>query len=216
VRSVFAGTPAYLGRIDSETRCAFWPHDPSEHDFDPAGLIEVDLAFTPEAAVAKEIDWGEVQVDDCYAGPNGVVHGTTLGPSWPEFRLSGVVYLEQGYVRSLPERLRPPCPPRGMAGYAYECMSTAYWPDTDDPRAGRRYAGHHAEITDERGGVARLAVYPPGRSKQPGVQPMTMWLDLSSPEQCDAGPRSLTTIGTGDAPKRGAVFLISGELSDGT
>jgi hypothetical protein len=40
-----------------------------------------------------------------------------------------------------------------------------------------------------------------------------MWIDLTSSEQCDAGAESLTTIGVADAPKRGALFLISGELS---
>jgi hypothetical protein len=212
VRSVFAGTPAFLARIDSATRCAFWAEDPVDHGFDPGGLIDVDLIRTPAAAAAKEIDWADVQADDCFAGPNGTVHGTTLGPSWPELSLSAVVYLEQGYLQSLPEHVRPACPPKGMQAYAYECMSTVYWPHIDDARAGKRYAGHHAMITDERGSVARLAVYPPGRSRQPGAQPVTMWIDLSSSEQCDAGPQSLTAIGTGDAPKHGAVFLICGQL----
>ena len=45
------------------------------------------------------------------------------------------------------------------------------------------------------------------------MRPVTMWIDLASAEQCDAGPDSLTTIGVGDAPKRGALFLISGQLS---
>jgi hypothetical protein len=40
-----------------------------------------------------------------------------------------------------------------------------------------------------------------------------MWIDLASSEQCDAGPGSLTVIGTGDLPKSGALFLISGRLS---
>jgi hypothetical protein len=43
---------------------------------------------------------------------------------------------------------------------------------------------------------------------------MTMWVDLASPEHCDAGPGSLTEIGAGDAPKCGALFLISGQLSN--
>jgi hypothetical protein len=41
-----------------------------------------------------------------------------------------------------------------------------------------------------------------------------MWIDLACAEQCDAGPQGLTTIGVGDAPKRGALFLISGQLPD--
>jgi hypothetical protein len=42
---------------------------------------------------------------------------------------------------------------------------------------------------------------------------MTTWLDLASAEQCDAGPDRLTEIGTGAAPKRGALFLIAGQLA---
>jgi hypothetical protein len=216
VRTVFVATPAFLGRIDGETRCAFWAEEPVDHDFAPGRLIDVDLARTPSAAAAKEIDWTDVQVDDCFAGPNGLVHGTTLGPGWPELRLAAAVCLEQGYRQSLPDELRPLCPPKGMDGHPYECMSVVYWRHIDDARAGRRYAGHHAVITDERDTVARLAVYPPGRSKQAGVKPVTMWVDLASAEQCDAGPASLTTIGTGDAPKHGAVFLICGHLDDGS
>jgi len=35
MRTVFIGTAGFLGRIDSETRCAFWAEDPTEHGFDP-------------------------------------------------------------------------------------------------------------------------------------------------------------------------------------
>jgi len=211
MRTVFVGTSAFLGRIDGETSCAFWAEEPVDHDFDPARLVEVDLALTPAAAAAKEIGWDEVQVDDCFSGPGGGVFGTTIGPSWPELRLVGQVCLEQGYAASLGDR-RPACPPPGSQGHPYESMSVVYWPHIDDPRAGIRYAGHHAVVTAEQGTVARLAVYPPGRSLRAGTQPATMWIDLASSEQCDAGPDSLTTIGVGDAPKQGAVFLICGRL----
>jgi hypothetical protein len=213
MRCVFIGTPGYLGRIDGPTRCAFWAENPDEHQFDPNRLIEIDLACTPSAAQAKEIGWDEVQVDDCFTGPNGNVSGTTLGPSWPELRLTGGVYLEHGFVAALPASLRPISPPPGLGGHPYEYQTTVYWPDLDDPRAGRRYAGHHAEILDERGSLARVSVYPPGRSANPATQPVTMWIDLASSEQCDAGPDSLTAIGTRDAPKSGALFLINGQLS---
>jgi hypothetical protein len=92
-------------------------------------------------------------------------------------------------------------------------MTAVYWPGLDDPRAGRRYAGHCAEILQEQGSLARVAVYPPGRSAQPNVHPVTMWIDFASSEQCDTGLESLTTIGVGDAPKRGALFLISGHCT---
>ena len=72
MRCVFVGTPAYLGRVDGPTRCAFWAEAPQAHDFDPARLIEVDLACTPSAAQAKEIGWDEVQVDDCFTPFTGM------------------------------------------------------------------------------------------------------------------------------------------------
>jgi hypothetical protein len=214
MRCVFFGTPAFAGRIDGETRCGFWAEEPVDHGFDPQRLITVDLARTPSAAAAKEITWDAVQVDDCFTGPNGTVSGTTLGPRWPELRLAGAVYLERGFVASLPAALRPACPPAGMEGQPYECTAAVYWPHLDDPRAGKRYAGHHAEILQEQGSLANVAVYPPGKSQQPHARPVMMWIDLASSEQCDAGPGSLTTIGTGNGPKRGALFLISGQLPD--
>jgi hypothetical protein len=212
LRSIFLGTGAFLGRIDSETRCAFWADDPVDHDFDQTKLIEIDFGRTPSAAAAKEIGWDEVQVDDCFTAPNGVVSGSTLGPRWPELHLAGAVYLEVGFVESLPSASRPSCPPAGMRGHGYEYMTCVYWPDLDDPRAGRRYSGHHAEILEERGQLARVAVYAPGGSDRPAAQPVTMWIDLSSVEQCDAGPDSLTKVGVGPAAKSGALFLTNGQV----
>jgi hypothetical protein len=216
MRSIFVGTPGYLGRVAGLTQCAFWAHDPEEHGFDAARLIEVDLACTPSAAQAKDIGWDEVQVDDCFSGPNGTVGGTTIGPRWPELRLTGGVYLERDFAAGLPELARPSCPPLGADGRDYEYMTEVFWPHVADPRAGTRYAGHHAEVLEERGTLAKLSVYPPGRSLDPNASPVAMWIDLASCEQCDAGPGSLTTVGTGDAPKSGAVFLISGRLSTET
>jgi hypothetical protein len=69
-----------------------------------------------------------------------------------------------------------------------------------------------AEEPVDHGSSARVAVCPPGRSRQPEARPVTMWIDLASPEHCDAGAASLTTIGTGDAPKEGALFLITGQV----
>ena len=211
-RCVFHAMAGFIGRIDSETRCGFWAEEPTDHAFDPGRLITVDLARTPAAAAAKQIGWEEVQVDDCFTGPNGVVSGTTLGPRWPELRLAGVVYLEHGFMTSLPAALRPACPPPGASGEACEYTTVVYWPGTGDPRAGNRYAGHYTRILEERGTLARVAVHPPGRSQQPEAAPVTMWVDLASPEHCDAGTASLTTIGTGDGPKQGALFLITGQL----
>jgi hypothetical protein len=212
MRVVFVGVPAYLGRIESETRCAFWADDPTEHRFDAERLIHVDLARNPSAAIAGEIPWDSIEVDDSFNGPNGAVLGTSLGAAWPELQLTGIVYMEQQFWRRQPDALRPPCPPAGVDAYDYEFQSAVYWPHTNDARAGKRYCGHHAQILEERGGLARVAVYPPGSAKRPNVRPAVMWIDLASPEQCDAGPNALTQIAIGDGPKSGALFLILGSL----
>src|SRR6185295_277452 len=80
VRWIFLGTGGFVGRIESETRIAFWPDEPSDHGFDPSLLITVDLARTPTAAALGEISVDAVEVDDCFSGPNGDVRGTTIGP----------------------------------------------------------------------------------------------------------------------------------------
>ncbi|MEV0565133.1 hypothetical protein [Dactylosporangium sp. NPDC050588] len=209
-RTVFVGTPAFLGRIDGVTRCAFWTTEPVEHDFDPARLISVDLARAPSAAVAEEISWADVDVDDCFSAPDGDTGGSTLGPAWPELRLTGAVYLATAFIDRLPPSLRPTPASTGFTGAEYECQSVVYWPGTPDPRAGNRYAGHCAEILEQRGTLARVAVFPPGRSTDPATSAVTMWLDLASPEHCDAGPASLTTIG--GPVTRGPLFLIAGRV----
>ena len=212
VRAVFVTVGGFLGRIDSATRCGFWADDPTEHDFDAQQLITIDLARNPSAAIAGDIPWDAVEVDDSFNGPNGQVLGTTLGASWPELQIAGLVCLHQQFWRRLPDAIRPTCPPRGANCHDYEFMSVVYWPHTADARAGKRYCGHHATILEERGDLARVAIYPPGTSQRPHVRPAIMWIDLASPEQCDAGPESLTTIAAGDGPKSGALFLILGSL----
>jgi len=210
---VFAATGGFLARIESVSRVAFWVDDPTEHDFDPSRLITVDLARTPSEALDGRIPWDAVEVDDCYTAPNGELQGTTLGPQWPEMQLAGAVLLERRFVERLPAALRPPCPPRLQHGRAYEHTTVLYWPHIDDPRAGNRYTGHHGKIIEERGTLARVHVYPPGTSDLPSATTQTLWIDLASTDQCDVGRDQLTEIGVGDAPKQGALFLISGRMA---
>ncbi len=212
MRSTFIATGAFVGSIDGDSRCSFWADEPTDHGFDKKLLISVDLSRTPSAAAAGEIGWEEVEVDDCMLSPSGEPSGTTLGPRWPELQLVGAVNLEMNLWKRLPEERRPACPTPGAQGRDYEFMSVVYWPETDDPRAGMRYMGHHGEILEEQGTLARIAIYPPGASLCPSVQPMAMWIDLASPEQCDAGEHSLTQIGVGDGAKSGALFLFLGKL----
>jgi hypothetical protein len=213
MRWIFQGTGGFVGRIEGETRVSFWPDEPSDHGFDPSRLIAVDLARTPSAAAQGEIEFDAVEVDDCFSGPNGDVRGTTLGPRWPEIQLTGAVYLERRFCDRLAADVRPALPPKFMGGRPYEYMTALYWPGSDDPRAGRRYAGHHAKILEERGPLAKVAVFPQGSSDRPNAEPTQMWIDLTSADQTDAGPDSLTQIGLGRGLSEGALFLISTGLS---
>lgn len=209
MRWVFHATGGFVGRIESETRIAFWSDEPSDHGFDPSRLITIDLARTPSAAALGEISYDAVEVDDCFSGPNGDVRGTTIGPRWPEIQVSGAIYLEQRFCQRLPDRLRPSLPPAFMGGRAHEYTTVLYWPNTADPRAGKRYAGHHAELLEERASLARVAVFPQGMSDRRHIEPRTMWIDLASAEHTDAGPHSLTEIGLGRGRTSGALYLIS-------
>jgi hypothetical protein len=179
---------AFLGAIDGETRCRFWADDPTAHGFSASRLIAVDLARTPAAAAARRVPWSAVEVDDAWAS-GGALAGTSLGPAWPELSLSGVVYLAHARWAALPRSRRPRCPPPGAQGRAYEYQSVVHWTGTRDPRAGRRYLGHHAEVLDAVGHLAHVAIYPAGRSRAAGVEPVHRWLDLDDPATCDVGPR---------------------------
>ena len=200
MRSIFVGVGGFIGRIDSESRVAFWAQDPSEHKFDASRLISVDLSLTPKAAAMRQTSWDAVQVDDCFVLANGSIAGTTIGPRWPELRLNGDVYLEESYWQKVPTIARPSS--MQDAGREYEFRTVVYWSHLDDARAGRRYFGHHAEILQEQGTLARVALYAPGTSNRPNARPMTLWIDLSAADQCDAGKDSLTEIGVGKARRR--------------
>lgn len=209
-RTRFVMVGAFLGVVDGETRCRFWADDPSAHGFAHDRLIAVDLARTPSAAAARRIRWPEVEVDDAWAAGAGALAGTSLGPAWPELSMTGVVYLAEARWRALPRGRRPRCPPAGAEGRAYEYQACVYWSGRRDPRAGRRYLGHHAEVIDTAGPLARVAIFPAGRSRAPGVEPVQRWLDLTDPATCDAGPDALTTIAA--KASVGALFLCVGHL----
>lgn len=139
MRSTFVGTGAFVGMIETESRCSFWADEPTDHGFDKQRLISIDLSRTPSAAAAREIEWSDVEVDDCIRSAAGTPSGTTIGPRWPELQLVGAVYLEHDTWKRMPQASRPACPPVGADGHDYQYMSAVYRPHTEDPRAGIRY-----------------------------------------------------------------------------
>jgi hypothetical protein len=205
VKSVFYRCSAWVGRIDGETRCAFWSRHPAEVNYDPLLLIPIDLSRTPAAARKGKIDWDEVQLDDFRddLDDDGM---STVGPWFPDGKTTGVIYLEKSYIERLREEIRPAFPPPGTPARDYELMSVVYRDGTGNARAGLRYQGFHARI-DSRDG-SKILVHHGGRSlaKDP---PVECALDLGSLD-CDAheDDGGMTRIGHGKGKQReGALFI---------
>ena len=208
VKSIFYACGAWVGRIDSETRCRFWSKHPSEINFDPVLQVPLDLGRTPEAARDGRIDWDQVQVDDLRdaSEDTGV---TTLGPWFPDGKMTGAAYLETTYWQRLRSDIRPVFPPPGFPARDYEFMTVVYRHASGNARAGRRYHGYHAKILREGPGTtAFLSISQPGRSKA-SDPPLERTLDLGSLD-CDAhvDESGLTEIGLGKGKrKEGALFI---------
>jgi len=173
-RLVFYGVGAYVGRIDGETRCAFWPIDPHGCDFDPERLIAVDLSLCPARAFDGKIGWDQVIVDD-----PGV---TTIGPMWPKAdikpsRYVGAVYLEERFLQSLRQKHDLPVPPERSDAWLGEYQTIVY---RDGKRKGHRYRGCRVRI-EEGGprGKAKVKIFQPGGGQ--GGNPLGPFdLDLDS------------------------------------
>lgn len=196
-RSIFIGLGAWVGRLDERTTCAWWADDPNHLKFDQSLLIRTDLSLNPTAYVSGRISLEEIQVDD--APIDGGL--TKLGPTWPTGSTINGIWLEQAFYNSLPQR--PAFPQPFMSCHDYELTTAIYW-TPKARRIERRYWGVHAEITAEQGALALCTIWTPGSSKT--QRPAgTWWVDLAT--QADPLANGLTAIGTGAAPKQGALFI---------
>lgn len=212
VKSVFYGFGAFVGRIEGETRCAFWSKNPVDVNFDPVLLVPVDLSRTPSAARERKIEWDEIQVDDHREDCDDGV--TTIGPWFPDGKTTGGIYLAKSYWQKLRPEIRPEFPPDGDSR-AYEFMTVVYRDGTAHQRAGIRYHGYHAKIVTERGNSALVAVHHAGCS-QSGDPPIECSFDLLSPD-CDAHVQDggMTEIGLAPGKKKeGALFIRLGRARE--
>ncbi len=196
-RSVFYGFGAWVGRLDARTACAWWADDPNNLAFDHGLLIQVDLAKNPAAYLNGSIGLEEIEVDD--APDTGGL--TKLGPTWPTGSAINSVWLAAKFYERLP--CKPDFPQRFMGCHGYELTTVIEWSLASRGIA-RRFWGFHAEISAEQGSLALCTVWTPGTSltQRPAG---SWWIDLAA--QADPIANGFTAIGTGSAPKRGALFL---------
>jgi hypothetical protein len=208
VKSIFYACGAWVGRVDSETRCRFWSRHPTEINFDPVLMVPLDLSRTPSSSREGRIDWDEIQVDDL-RDTNDDSGVTTLGPWFPDGKTTGAAYLEKKYWERLRSDIRPVFPPPGFPARDYEFMTVVYRHASGNPRAGRRYHGYHAKILrDGPGTNVFVAIHQPGRSKA-SDPPLERTLDLASLD-CDThvDESGLTEIALGKGKRReGALFI---------
>jgi hypothetical protein len=196
-RSVFHGFGAWVGRLDGRTACAWWADDPNNLSFDAHKLIEVDLARNPAAYLRGSIPIEDLQVDD--APVDGGL--TKLGPTWPTGSTINSLWIEATFYNSLPHK--PQFPQPFMNCHGYELTTVVEWAP-HAPGIQRRFWGVHCEITAERGPLALCTIWTPGTAltQKPAG---SWWVDLAT--HADPTANGFTAVGTGSAPKHGALFL---------
>jgi hypothetical protein len=205
VRDVFVGTGAFVGSIDSDTRCSFWPTDPRDLAYAENKLIAIDLANT-NSAVSRRVVTGTVELD----GPK-----STLGPKWPLGpHFVGRLYLHDEFIAKLPPEAVPPNPPIDAPGRPYEFLLVVYKAGTKNPRAGRRYQGVHADVIAAHGTVLELDVFDPGRSLDPDCERKRLSVDVATYDTCDPPPSdSGVLIGVGaTAGMQGQIFVAENRV----
>ena len=198
-RSIFYGFGAWVGRLDGPTACAWWADDPNNLGFDQGKLIAVDLARNPAAYLKGAISMSNIQVDD--APSDGGL--TKLGPTWPTGSTINGLWVESTFYDDLDHK--PQFPQPFMNCHGYELTTVVYW--SPDSRAiQRRFWGAHCEISAEQGTLALCTIWMPGTAltQKPAG---SWWIDLAT--QADPLSNGFTAVGTGSAPKHGALFLDS-------
>lgn len=192
---VFTGVPAFVGAIKGPTTVGFFL---DQNEFDPAKLIEVDLAKNPlqvaEAAWATDVD-----CDQQTTGGR-----TTIGPRFHGGNQVGSVYLADRLVTKYAALLAS-WPPPPDERYQYQAVLRA---GTAGPV---RYHGFKAKVVSPaKGTLAHLAFIRVGTTAPTPGSAAARWIDLADPDVCDAAANGFTTVvPSSPVGTVGAVFLSS-------
>lgn len=191
-RVVFYGFGAFVGTINAQRQCSWWPDDPNNLNWATGLLVPVDLSKTPSAALSGAIPVSAIEVDDDITS-NGL---SEVGPLFPLGRAVGACWIRDTYWNALGAN-KPPRQP-GTQFFDYELTSVQYF---DGELGDRRFFGFHAKILAAQGGLSQVKIWQPGWAKPPAQDVMTVaWLDLA--QVCD--PNFTTIKNPGD---EGALFL---------
>jgi hypothetical protein len=191
-RTVFYGFGAYVGTINAQRQCAWWPDDPNALNWTNSLLVPTDFSKTPSAARQGAIPVSDIIVDD------DILAGglTELGPLFPLGRPVAACWLRDTFWDQLGANKPPRLPNNDW--YDYELTSVQYW---DGELDNRRFFGFHGEILGVHATLSQLKLWHPGWAKGPSPRVAAVaWLDLSQVTD----PNFTTLHDQGD---RGAVFI---------
>lgn len=175
---VLLGVPAFVSQVTGPTTVGFFI---DENQFDPAQLINVDLAKNTSLPASK---WA-TEVDCDIATTGG---WTTIGPTFNAGPHVGAVYLSQRLVDKYKAQLAN-WPPSPDAIYQYQGILRA-----DDAGNVTRYLGTKVQVIGKsQGTLIHVAFITPGQST-PGPDPATRWVDTGDLLQVDAKSNGFTTI----------------------
>lgn len=166
----FHGLPAWVGAIQSPTICDFWDCDPDQLNWDRTLLHTVNLARTPSAAIAGQIQVSQIEVDD-HAGSGG---RTTIGPLWPSGTTIGACWLSDHGLATLGMK---PGLSAGGNGHDYEFMTIQYF---DGEQLNRRFYGFQANLLQVQGYLSLVELWNPGTGSGPAKPAGAWWLDLAA------------------------------------
>jgi hypothetical protein len=195
VQVVFTGVPAFVGVVLSPTKVRFFI---DENEFDPAKLIEVDLA--KNTAAVPPAQWATSL--ECDQQTTGGL--TTIGPKFHAGPHVGAGYLAQRLVTQYQLMLGSwPPPPDDICQYQAVVRS--------DNGNVTRYHGFKVQVlSPSAGSHAHIGFVRVGTPGPTGGRASALWIDLADPDICDPASNGFTTIdSTSPVGTVGAVFLRS-------
>jgi hypothetical protein len=174
----FYGLPAWVGAIHGSTVTDWWSTDPAKNNWDRSLLHTIDLALTPSAALAGQIQISQIEADDFTASGGH----TTIGPRWPGGTMIGGCWISDSYLTKHAVNLADRN--GSFPGYDYEWTAVQYF---DGEQQNRKFHGFHASVLQNQGALSLVEIWNPGSGMTP-TSAGKWWIDLASASDSPAPP----------------------------